>query len=118
MAEYDVVIYQSSIDELVNSPEGPVAKLLAELSDEVAALARQYVRVRRGNVWTSRSNAKPPGFTLASIHANMGYDESGQIYGGAAAAENPTIFLETPAIQMHDKYPFLSTALDDVQMVI
>ena len=107
----DVHIDQVALDELLNSPDGPVGRFLLELSEQAATVARGAVRVRSTPSRSPRSNSAPPGFTLASIRPHVAWDSRGRIYGGVNAAFDPSIFLEHPAIQMHREYPFLTTGL-------
>lgn len=107
----DVHWNAAALEELLNSPTGPVGQMLIELSEQVAATARSTVRVRHTPTWTAESDARPPGYTLASIRPHLGYNSRGHIYGGANAAADPTIFLEQPAEQLHHRYPFMTTAL-------
>jgi hypothetical protein len=111
---------QEAINGLMNSVDGPVARMLNELSAQVAAVARQAVPVRnpaRGSRgWAGRnSTAQPPGYTKALIRPHLGRGAlTGNLYGGANAPGNPGIFLEYPASQMTHKYPFLTTGLDSI----
>lgn len=97
---------ERALEELLNTPEGPVGQMLRDLSEELARRARVRVPIRKGR----GGNSRPPGFTLASIRPYEGYDR-GHIYGGANAAADPTIFLEYPAEQIRQKEPFLTDAL-------
>ena len=121
MAEFEIHLNDAAIYDMLNGADGPVAKLLDEISERAAAVARATVPVRRPHVGSSRrarhglSTSFPPGYTLVSIHANVHWYQ-GLIYGGVAAVEEPTIFLEYPAEQMHRKYPFLSTAFDSLEI--
>lgn len=103
----DVRLDDAAITDLLTNPRGPVGELLAELSERAAAVARATVRVRSGR---GGSTAYPPGYTLESIHPVLARGSYG-LYGGVNAAEDPTVFLEDPAEQMHGKYPFLTTGL-------
>ena len=99
------------IDDLLNSPDGPVWQLVNELSEQAATVARELVPIRKpGSTWSRKSNAQAIGATLASIHAVMGYNDEGRIYGGINAIEIPSIFLEYPR-QDRRKQPFLTTAV-------
>lgn len=107
----DVYFNEATIDDMLNSPDGPVWQLVNELSEKAASIARQLVPIRKDrSVWSARSNAQAIGYTLASIHAVMGYNHAGRIYGGINAAEIPTIWLEYPR-QDRRKQPFLTTAV-------
>ena len=110
-----VTISPAAVRGLLNDPDGPVAALLREMSARAASVARQVVHVRRRPSWSRKSTAFPPGFTLASIREDMYESPAGEIYGGVAAAFFPTIFLEYPAEQMHEDYPFLTTGIDSLQ---
>jgi hypothetical protein len=111
----------AAIDDLLNSVDGPVGQMVAELSAQAAAVARTVVPVRDGSVRDRRrragrtSNARPPGFTKASIHVHGPLRGSlGGVYGGVNAAADPTVFLEYPAEQMDRSYPFLTTGLESL----
>lgn len=122
MSEFQVHLNDVVIYDMLNGAEGPVAQYLDEVSERAAAVARANVPVRHPRLGPPRrrhrggiSTSFPPGYTLVSIHANVHW-YNGLIYGGVAAAEEPTIFLEYPAEQMHRKYPFLSTAFDSLEV--
>lgn len=111
--------HEAALHEELNSIDGPVGRLILELSDEAAKIARSVVRVR--NVPGDRrhragrtSNARPPGFLKADIRTHIARGSLGGLYGGVNAAADPSIFLEYPAEQMDRKYPFLTTALDAI----
>lgn len=115
MADAFVSINPAAVRELLDDPAGPVAGLLRELSARAASVARAVVHVRRSPSRSPLSTAYPPGWTLTSIREDMYESPEGEIYGGVAAEFYPTIFLEYPAEQMHDQYPFLSTGVDSLQ---
>lgn len=113
---------QAALDSLFGSVDGPVARLLMEVSGEAAMIARGAVHVRSMNPKDRRrragrnSTAQVPGFTKASIRAHLGRGTAtGNLYGGVNAAGNAGVFLEYPASQMDRKYPFLTTALDAIE---
>lgn len=113
---------QAALDRLFGSVDGPVARMLMELSEEAAMIARAEVHVRTLNPRDRRrragrgSSAQVPGFTKASIRTHLGRGAmTGELYGGVNAAGNAGIFLEYPAEQYDRKYPFLTTALDAIQ---
>jgi len=112
----EIIWNEPAIDDLLNSLEGPVGKLIAELSLRATVVATQVVHVRPGtpaSATTGRtSNARPPGFTKARIRPHLARGGlTGGLYGGVNAPADPTIFLELPAEQMHSEYPFLTTGL-------
>lgn len=112
----DLQLDDAAIYDLLNGPDSPVTALMTELSEKGAAVARERVRVRRTPNRSLRSDSAPPGYTLASIRPNVRWS-NGLVYGGIAAAEEPSIFLEYPAEQMHRRYPFLTTALDSLELL-
>jgi hypothetical protein len=123
VAEFEVHLDDAAIYDMLNGADGPVAAMLYEISERAAAVARAVVPVRVPDIDTGRrrrhsrgvSTSYPPGYTLVSIHENVHW-YNGLIYGGVAAVEEPTIFLEDPAEQMKRKYPFLSTAFDSLEI--
>jgi hypothetical protein len=127
LGDVRVDINDAALYDLLNSPDGPVGLLLAELSERVAFTARRIVHVRPGtpsSATTGRtSNARPPGFTRARIRPHLGWGATtGKIFGGANSVADPTIFLEKPAIQIllkpdgEHRFPFLTTALDELTL--
>lgn len=121
MADNEINLDDSEIFELLNSEDDMVGHLVEELSERAAAVARARVHVRRQLARTGRHTsrsltARPSGFTLASIHTQVYRDDRGYLYGGVRAAENASVFLEDPAKQMKEKYPFLTTGLDTLEL--
>ena len=112
------VLDESAFEELFRTEDSPVGKLVEELSERAALIARGVVHVRpgtpRSTVWTPRSTAWPRGYTKASIHVHGPVRGRDWIYGGVNAAGNPGFFLEHPAEQMYQPYPFLTTGLDSL----
>jgi hypothetical protein len=110
MAEDVRIVWDDkAVYDLLNSADGPVGELILELSERAAAVAKSVVRVRtqRGG-----STARPPGFTKASIKVHFpAWGSLGLLYGGVNASADPTIFLEYPASQMTQSYPFLTMGL-------
>jgi hypothetical protein len=100
--------------------DGPVGDLMRDLATQMADVARAKVRVRiPGTNRTGRtSNSKAPGYTKSSITSTVGHSKlhDNVLFGGAEAPGNPGIFLEAPAEQMHEKYPFLTTGLWSISL--
>jgi hypothetical protein len=117
----DIYWHDEAFDDLLNSWDGPVGEYIAELSDRLALVARAVVHVRvdaRGMPGRAgpRSTAHVPGFTKADIRTHRGISQvTGHIYGGANVAMDPGIYLEWPARQMHDRYPFMTTGLEALE---
>jgi hypothetical protein len=115
VAAGEIDLDEAAVTELLNAADGPVGRMLSELSEQAAGVARGRVRVRHTRTWSARSDASAPGFTLASISPKIGYDSQGLIYGGVTAAEDPTVFLEEPRVD-RQRYPFLTTGLDSLEL--
>lgn len=119
MAEM-VAISQEAVDELLRDKDGPVGDLMREIAMQIADVARTVVRVREpgpGRYGTGRtSNAASPGYTKRNIIGVVGNAKTHNdyVFGGANAPGDPGIFLEAPAEQMYEKYPFLTTGLDSI----
>lgn len=120
----DVTIRQRDIDALMRDIDGPVGDLMRDIARQIGTVAREKVRIRGmrpsrpGMHRTGRtSNAKPPGYTKARITTTVGHSKlhDGLLFGGAEAPP-PGLFLELPAEQMHEKYPFLTTGLWSVHV--
>lgn len=121
----EVDVNEEYLDALLRDAEGPVADLLRELADKAAETARAKARVLNPkNTWSLRSSAyrtedggvKGPAYLKRHITTTLGHTtgNNGYLFSGVNAPGNPGFFLEAPAEQMHDKYPFLSTALDSL----
>lgn len=114
----EVTIDQKSVDELLRDERGPVGDLMHELASQIAAVAREKapVRVPRRFKTGRTSSARAPGYLRANIESKVGHARThGDIlFGGADAPEDPGLFLELPAEQMHEKHPFLTTGLDSI----
>lgn len=115
----------AALDDLLYSPDGPVGRLIAELSEQVATVARSVVHVRTLDPLDRRrraghgSSAAPVGWTKAGIRVHGPVRGTrGGMYGGVNAPADPAIFLEYPASQMEEKYPFLTTGLDSLAGLI
>ena len=120
MSEVTVEWDEKAIDDLLNSVEGPVGMFIADLSVRATIVATAVVHVRPGTASSAttgkNSDARPRGFTKASIRPHLARSaRTGHLYGGVNAPADPAIFLEKPAEQEHDKYPFLTTGLWSLQ---
>jgi hypothetical protein len=116
-----VIWDDAAFEELLDSVDGPVGQLIAELSERAATVARAVVPVRDPLIRDRRrragrtSNARPPGFTKAGIRVHGPIRGATGMYGGVNAPADPTVFLEDPASQMTRSYPFLTAGLDSLQ---
>lgn len=119
----EVHLSDAAVDDLLKSWDGPVGRMITELSDEITTVAKSAVRVRDPKSKAGRagpkSTAHPPGYTKALTRRHLGRgSRTGNIYGGANAPGSPGIFLEYPAIQIAlnaHRYPFLTSGLDAIQ---
>lgn len=103
---------ETAVTEVLEDPEGLVGRELTRLAEAMQHVAEAKAPVRTGNTWSSKSNARPPGFLKEHVrthHADI--DHNGSLFSGVDAPADPTIFLEKPARQMHEAHPFLTTAL-------
>lgn len=114
----DVQVSEEEVHRLLSDENGPVGDLMRELSHQIAEVAREKVRVRvpRNHKTGRTSSAKEPGYTRGRITSTVGHAKThdGILFGGAEAPEDPGLFLELPAKQMHEKYPFLTTGLESI----
>lgn len=106
----DFKLDDAAVTELLDNEDGPVGTFLLELAEQAAAVARAKVRVRTDPTWSSRSDARPPGFTKALISVNRGHTGTGRPWASANAPADPAIFLEYPR-EDREEYPFLTTGL-------
>jgi hypothetical protein len=123
-------ISPGDVEAMLSDPAGPVGRLIAELDEKAADIARSTVHVfpgtRRSTIWNPATStaryALPPGFTRRSIHVHGPVAGSlGGMYGGVNVAAFPAVFLEHRphgAVQMRDRYPFMTTALDALEGMI
>lgn len=112
----DVKWDDKALYDLLHSLDGPVGRWLAEKSLEMTAYAQAGAPVQKMSNWSWGRNStsympRSLGYLKGSIRPHMGYTMKGQLYGGVNAAYGPTLFLERPTIQMHEKIPFMSAAL-------
>lgn len=116
----EVVISEEAVRELMRDIDGPVGDLMRDIAHQIAVVATATVRVRElGTHRTGRtSNARIPGYTKARIREAVGHavTHDNYVFGGADAPADPGLFLELPAEQMHEKYPFLTTGLWSVSL--
>jgi len=114
----EVHISQEEVDRLLRDEEGPVGNLMREFADQIASVAREKVPVRIPRRFkTGRtSSARAPGYTRANIASTVGHAKTHDdiLFGGADAPEDPGLFLELPAKQIHEKHPFLTTGLESI----
>lgn len=114
----DVQVSEEAIMAMLRDERGPVGDLMRELADQIASVAREKVPVRIPRRFrTGRtSSARAPGYTRANIESKVGHARTHDdiLFGGADAPEDPGLFLELPAQQIHDKHPFLTTGLDSI----
>jgi hypothetical protein len=106
----DVRLDDAAITALLDDEHGMVGRYLQDLADQAAAVARARVPVRATPSWSARSNARPPGFTKASVHTRIGHRSGGSLWASANAPADPAVFLEYPR-EDRVKEPFLTVGL-------
>lgn len=121
----DVVLNPAALDELLNSPAGPVGVVVAELSVKAAEVAKALAPVmkqRNYSHWVRAFDPRyqygPPGATKRSVHmSGFRFNALGQLYSGVNVNYGPTLFLERPAEQIHStEYMFMTDALNAVSL--
>lgn len=106
----------AALEEMLNGMDGPVGRFLLEKSLEMTTLVEAAAPIQKKENWSWGKNStsympRSLGYLKGSVHPHMGYTKSGKIFAGTNAAYGPTLFLEKPADQMHQKIPFMSLAL-------
>lgn len=118
MADFELHLDPALLDELLNSPDGPVGAIIEEVSEKAALIARAAAPVMRRRRFSLIHQYGPPGVTKASVHwSGFRFNGAGQIYSGVNVNYGPTLFLEKPARQVTPEvYAFMTTALDEVEL--
>lgn len=107
---------EAALADLLNSLDGPVGRWLVEKTAEMTALTMlgAPLQKRKNWSWGRDSSSYMPrsmGYLKSSVKPHMGYSKSGHLFAGTDAAYGPTLFLETPSSQMHERIPFMTNAL-------
>lgn len=114
-----------ALEDLLNSPDGPVGLVIAELSEKAAGIARTAAPVmnqrnysRWGHLFDPLYQYGPPGATKASVRASgFRFNKLGELYSGVNVNYGPTLFLQRPARQIHSaQYMFMTTALNGIEL--
>jgi|HubBroStandDraft_1064217.scaffolds.fasta_scaffold647582_1 hypothetical protein len=118
MAENQVKLDYAALDELLNTPDGPVGVVIDELSEKAALIAKAAAPVMRRAKWSLEYQYGPPGVTKGSVHkSGFRFNKLGQMYSGVNVLYGPTLFLQRPARQIHSEdYMFMSEALTGVEL--
>lgn len=118
MAEFELHLDPAQLDDLLNSPDGPVGVLIEELAQKAAEIARTAAPVMRGRRFNPLYQYGPPGETKKSVRwSGFRFNNLGQIYSGVNANYGPTLYLEKPARQVTPGvYAFMTTALNGVEL--
>src|SRR5712664_1142001 len=102
MAENQVTLDPVMLDDLLNSPGGPVGVTIDELSHKAAAIAKVAAPVMARHQWNPLYQYGPPGVTKASVRpSGFRFNALGQLYSGVNVNYGSTLFLERPARQIH-----------------
>jgi hypothetical protein len=115
-AENSVNIDETAVQEYMHDIDGDMGKFLADAATVIAGIVIAKAPVMKpwnmGYGRTSTTQALPPGSTKASVRPHgPAFDSAGNLFSGANANANASIFLEHPAVQMKHEYPFLTTGL-------
>lgn len=119
----------ASVEDLLKDPEGPVGRLIFELSEQASRVAVAKAHVFPGTpgstVWrrkdgtTTSTAILPPGTMRDSVDVHPPQLGSrGGMFGGVDASGLPTVFVEhrpKGARQMRERYPFLTTGLESLE---
>lgn len=120
-----VYLDRAMLDDLLNTPEGPVGIAIEDLSHQAERWAKILAPVmKRRNLWhygeyfNEERQYGPPGATRASIRwSGFRYNSRLQMYSGVNVRYGPTLFLERPARQVRPElFAFMSHALDSVEL--
>jgi hypothetical protein len=108
----------SSMDDMLNGLDGPVAALINDLAEQATEIAKSAAPVQKpenyswGKLTSTSYLPWSGGYTKAGTHMHpASYDSKGRMFAGVNTPFGPTLFLETPAHQMKHAYPFMSSAL-------
>ncbi len=118
MAENSVRLDPAGLDELLNSPDGPVGLVIDELSHKATDVARGLAPVLERK-FQPRWMYGPPGATKASVRpSGFRFNALGQMYSGVNVNLGPTLYLQYPASQYHGstRWMFMSHALDSLEL--
>jgi hypothetical protein len=113
---------ERELEDLLNSPEGPVGELLEDLAQRAALAAKAAAPVQKPSSFSygkKGSSSYMPwsgGYTKAKIRPVMGFTKGGKLFSGVNSPFGPTLFLEHPARQLHHPYPFMTTGLYSVSL--
>lgn len=113
-----LVLNPAALDELLNTPEGPVGLVIDELSDRATQLARVYTPVLKRKYQPLHMYG-PSGETKASVHkSGFRFNQLGQMYNGVNVNFGPTVFLQQPASQYNGArtWMFMTHALNDISL--
>ena len=114
-----------ALDELLNSPGGPVGELIYDLSVKAAGVAKataptmgQRNYSHWGGYFDPVRQYGPPGETRKSVRwSGFRFNGAGQLYSGVNVNYGPTLFLQRPARQVRPVvFAFMSRALDSVEL--
>jgi hypothetical protein len=119
----EVNLYPGALEDLLNSPDGPVGGVIAALSMEATDIAKAAAPLQKpsSHSWSFAKSTSYMPWSTTYLKVNVRwsgfrFNGFGQMYSGVNAPYGPTLFLERPADQLHRKYPFLSTALYTVEL--
>jgi hypothetical protein len=110
------------LEQLLNTPDGPVGLMLEDLAARATMAAKAAAPTQKPENYSwgrKRSTSYLPwsgGYTKARVVPHMGYTKAGVLFSGVNAPYAPTLFLEKPARQMHHRSAFMTTALYSINL--
>lgn len=118
MAEFELHLDDALLEELLNTPDGPVGAVIAELAEKATAIAKAAAPVMKRARFSPVYQYGPPGETRKSVRwSGFRYNGLGQLYSGVNVNYGPTLYLEKPARQVTPGvYAFMTTALNGVEL--
>ena len=122
MADSYITWSHDELEQMLNSPDGLVGKMLEDLAARATMVAKAAAPTQKPENYSwgkKRSTSYMPwsgGYTKARVVPHMGYTKAGILFSGVNAPYAPTLFLEKPARQMHTSHPFMSTALYSISI--
>jgi len=125
MADVNLDLNETSIEDMLNGFSGPVADVVLELAAQAEEVAKRTAPHQSPRTWSwsfaKSTSYEPRSFNYLqssiSLHGPA-YNKNGQLYGGVNSALGPTLFLERQHRwpHVHRLYPFMSGALDSVHL--
>lgn len=115
----EVNFHEDALDELLNTPGGPVGVTIDELSHKAAGIAEAIAPVMERKRFDPYKQYGPPGATKKSVRpSGFRFNGLGQMYSGVNVDYGPTAFLEFPARQYKGstEWMFMTHVLEEIEI--